>query len=864
MTGFYIIFSIMKYTESLIKKFISLRDDVSNIADKLILKTCEIEEIFDRKIPDLVVIWKVLEVKNHPDADKLVVCQLDCWHKWKYQIVTGGENVIEWAFVPVALPGCYLPKIDLHIEKRKMRWLESDGMICSKDELGIPEDQDQHRIWILQNGDDWDFDDLSDLDLWISLAKKYPRLEWFVFDVDNKTLTNRPDLTWHFGIATELNSMYHDQKNLISYNKVLDYYKNFQHTNLIELLENAQKSSRKIISQTAWLRSYILLNIQNISVLKSTFFTRLQLLDLWLEPRSNWVDFSNLFLFLTGQPVHFFDADNVNGDIIVRNAFDWEKFEDLFWKEHSLLETDIVIADKEKILALAGVIWAKTSWVTENTKNVLVEIANFDPVMVRKTWTRLGLRTDAELRFEKDINPEFSLMAFIFFMDFIKDYSKDLWGFDFGGIDFFLSEKVKSTCGIHQEITLNPQKMENFIFGKSEDGFISKAKSYLEGIGFVVKEQKDIWLLEVPFWRSPKDVSIKEDVYEEVARLYGYENVVSIPIIWEMKNVEYKWFVDLQRKIEDFMVWNWKFDQMETYPWVDNKFLDMFGTDKNLLYSLQNPLNVEASLLRDCMLYNLLSYVVKNSRFFDEISIFDLWKVRNKRWEWVNKTDLKEIDNQNKHSSMIVGERMQIWALVYKKTLDNWFEDSFLVLKSLMKDLFAEIGVCLELEFVPLDRDYAHPKKQIKIFVKIGWEKKLLWFIISIHPLVSKELKIPENSSLSYLSLYLDVLWEATSVSKNKFSYETLQDQIVWRDLCFVLDNDRNFGNILSEVEKVKEVSDIDIFDIYEWENLWKSKKSISFKFKIKWDWNMTTEEINEIMNKVISVVEQVWWELRK
>lgn len=181
----------MRYSLSLLKKYIGVQDTAENIARHLTLKTCEIEEIIERNLPREIVIGKVLEVKQHSNADKLKVCQIDCGKAGKFQICTGGENIVDNVYVPVAIPGCYLPAIDLKIEPRQMRGEDSNGMICSKGEVGINEDEEMHWIWIL----DEDLSDLSDADIGTPLGEKYPWMNNAVLDVDNKTVTHRPDLT---------------------------------------------------------------------------------------------------------------------------------------------------------------------------------------------------------------------------------------------------------------------------------------------------------------------------------------------------------------------------------------------------------------------------------------------------------------------------------------------------------------------------------------------------------------------------------------------------------------------------------------------------------------------------------------------
>ena len=204
-----------------------------------------------------------------------------------------------------------------------------------------------------------------------------------------------------------------------------------------------QKLERAIKVSSEAVNTYIALEIKNIEVKKSDFFSRLQLKDIGGKSVNNWVDFANLFMNISSQPIHLFDADKVKGDLQVRNAREGELFVDLFEVEHSLKSTDIVIADNEKVLALAGVIGGLESAVSDTTKNVLVEIANYDPVIVRKTGTRLGLRTDAELRFEKNINPEWSLYSLLLFLDELKYYAKTLGNYEIGGVGYFIKSDLK-------------------------------------------------------------------------------------------------------------------------------------------------------------------------------------------------------------------------------------------------------------------------------------------------------------------------------------------------------------------------------------------------------------------------------------
>ncbi|MBP7842075.1 hypothetical protein KA037_05485 [Patescibacteria group bacterium] len=201
--------------------------------------------------------------------------------------------------------------------------MDSNGMICSKTELGINEDAEHHWIWDLTK----DFTDLSDKDAGTPLSVKYPFLESCIWDVENKTITHRPDLTGHFGIATELYAMYEDDK--ITKKDIVKIMDKVLDTDIVDFLEDSKASVKKISPKTDKLRSYVLAEISDIEVKSSSFMTRLILRDLGHTPKNNWVDFSNIFMYLTGQPVHFFDADTIVGDVIIRMAKDAEEFIDL-------------------------------------------------------------------------------------------------------------------------------------------------------------------------------------------------------------------------------------------------------------------------------------------------------------------------------------------------------------------------------------------------------------------------------------------------------------------------------------------------------------------------------------------------------
>jgi len=838
---------IMKYHLQVLKKYLSLDATPEDIAQNLILKTCEIEWIEERKIPKSIVIGKIEQVEKHPDADKLNVCQVNCWDKWKYQIICWGTNVAVGLYVPVALVWTPFPEAWITIAKRAMRGIDSEGMICSKWELQINEDKDTHWIWDLAQ----DLEDISDTDLWTPLTDKFPWLDSTIFEVDSKSLTNRPDLTGHFWLAVDLNAIYPDSQK--KFNGIKKWMEDFRDTNILEVINNWEKVlDRKVEGRSKGVNTYIALWINNVEIKKSDFFSRLQLIDFGSNPINNWVDFSNLFMNTVGLPIHTFDADKITWNIIVRDAEDGEKFTDLFWNVHELKSTDVVISDESwKALALAWVVWGLDSWITENTKNIIVELANFDPVAVRKTWTRLGLRTDAELRFEKNISPSYSLYCLLLFLEELKYYAKDLGNYELWGIASYVSDEVDP---MRKKIIETPwNEMESLIFGEKQENFKEKSQQILRNLGFEVQDNS----VCVPLRRGPDDMNIKEDITEEIARIWGYDTIKNQPLLSEITSQPYSDSVWLLREVEEMMVELFNFDQLETYPWVSKQQVEGLGNNVEELYTLQNPLNPEFPYLRDTMLYNLLNICSKSSKFYNSFKIFDIWKT------WKKNRTIYSHNLDQRYAENHFSEELSIGACWYEKWAKNWSEDPLLWMKSVISSLLNKLGIKGKIFFEKSDFSHFHPKKQAKIILR-NWPTPLeIGRIGSLHPFVLQKNKLPESAELCTFELNLEALKGLVHQGSNEKEYETFQDQILRRDLSFIVDAKEDFGNIITALEKMQDIQEVKVFDLYQWENLWDGKKSISVQIKIKGDWSMTTELINTIMQNAIKKVESTWAHLR-
>ena len=245
---------------------------------------------------------------------------------------------------------------------------------------------------------------------------------------------------------------------------------------------------------------YSLLQLDAITVRRSPFYDRLSLIDSGLQSKNNWVDFSNLFMTIVGQPIHIFDADKIKGTLVVRNASDGEHFVDLFGASHSLVAQDIVIADESGVIALAGVVGGASTVVSDSTTNIVIEMAHFDPVATRRTSMRIGVRTDAVMRFEKTISPLLSLTSLSLILDVLKQYAPMLGEYTIAGATSIMTDEIRTKAMSGQYITIDPEECIRLLFGRAYDETTDKSMmiDILKLLGYEVEANRDV---RIPRWR---------------------------------------------------------------------------------------------------------------------------------------------------------------------------------------------------------------------------------------------------------------------------------------------------------------------------------------------------------------------------
>jgi phenylalanyl-tRNA synthetase beta chain len=562
------------------------------IASDLTLSTAEVESV-DEFLPHArgVVVGKVLTRVPHPKADRLSLCRVDVGGPEPLPIVCGAPNVAEGQTVPVALPGTLLPGIG-RMEKAKIRGEVSLGMICSEQELGLSDDAS--GIWVLP----------ENLVPGRTLAEALELSDWVIL-VDNKSITHRPDLWGHRGIARELSAIY--RRPLLP----LD-------TSWPKL--GAAPQVPVTIEHPACLR-YIALPIDGVEALASPLWLRLLLRAVGQRSLGQLVDISNFVMLDLGQPNHVFDRNELGTDgITIRKARPAERMTTLAGQVLTLSEDDLLIASNGEPVALAGVIGGANSEVRGSTRGLVLEVATFDATSVRRTSVRHGLRTDASARFEKSLDPELPPLAAAHFARVLSMLQP--------GVSFPSPvTDVRTAAPKSIEIVLRPGRVRDALGADLSDDAIADILSRL-GFGVSVSQRgtERALSVKVPSDRATKDIGIERDLIEEVGRLHGYGNITERPLIAPIvppPHDERRWLV---RRIADRLAGAAHFTETISYSFQSDELLALFGLSDLPHAILQNPVVMQQSRIRRTLVPSLLGNIEANRRYRDEVRLFEIGK----------------------------------------------------------------------------------------------------------------------------------------------------------------------------------------------------------------------------------------------
>lgn len=595
----------MKVSLNWIKEYVDLPKELSmtQLAHDLTMRTVEVEG-YENPADGLrqVVIGTILSVAAHPDADRLRVCEVEVGKDRALQIVCGGSNLYVGEKVVVAAPGSRVrwhgEGEPVEIQVGKLRGVVSEGMICAADELSLGAlfpAADEHEIM--------DLTDFPGAESGVELAELLD-LDDMILEIDNKSMTNRPDLWGHYGLARELAAIY---KRPLKCLPVFEKPAGLAEYDIT--VENGEDCSR--YAATVW---------EGLENGPSPFAMRMRLQLLGHTPRNLLVDLSNYVMLATGEPNHAFDYEQAGDHITVRRAREGEKIELLDETELTLCPEDLVIANTHEAMALAGIMGGKAHSIRGNTVKMVFETAVFHPAQIRKTSQRYDIRTDSETRFEKGIDQarvDQALGLMQALLSELQPQAKlvaqgDVWA------------RKQEEISLELDLNWLSRRLGRELYPIELDDL-------LKPLGFSTENiENNKVTVRVPSWRATGDISLNADLVEEAARMIGYENFEAIAPGVELHGAVQAPAPDLNRKVREFLASRGGLREVYTYPWQEDRFVRLCGEDERTL-CLSAPPAPEQATLRSSLIPGLLHAMKTNERYFEEFGIFESAQVFLKR-----------------------------------------------------------------------------------------------------------------------------------------------------------------------------------------------------------------------------------------
>ena len=787
----------MKFSYSWLTEHLKTNAHFEEIEKKLTSIGLEVEDIQDTgKAYQDFIVGQVLEEKKHPNADKLKLCKVDIG-KEKVDVVCGAPNVEKGMKVVYAPVGSTIPVNQMKIKAAKIRGVESYGMMCSEYELGISNEHD--GIIRLEEKE--------------TIGRSFSEIYGLNDIVIEIGITpNRQDCLGVKGIARDLASA--GMGELLE-RKISREKGSFKSPIKIEIQDN------KICS--AFAGRYF----RNVKNTESPEWLKNKLKSIGLRPISALVDITNFVMYDENRPLHVYDADKIDGKIIVRTANDGESFLALDEKDYQLKNGMCVIADEKKVLGLGGIMGGESTGCSTETKNVLLESALFDEINTAKTGRNLSILSDARYRFERGIDPNSTLK----------------------GIDL-ATQLILEICGGEcSEVELAGNIKEN----KNE---VSTSSSYISRrLGFEVSDKELISILSslgiktsqtgnaikclIPSWRQ--DIHGEADISEEVIRIKGYENIPTSNIRLKSKiNKNILNYAQKKLMKARHFIASIEYDELVTFSFTDSKNCEVFG-DINKL-KIVNPISEDLDILRPNLLPNLLQAIKKNkNRNFDSFSIFEI----GSQYRTTSPED---------QLNVACGIKSGIKTEKSWKNIQTEFD-----IYDVKQDLTSLIDYLMPgNKKISVSNDcpsWYHPGRSGSIKIN---NSVIAGYFGELHPSVANQFKI--KNKINIFELYLDELPNTEKKTTNKPVLNLSDFQIVTRDFAFVIDKKVKSEEVVTSAFKVDKelIRNVEIFDLFEDDSLGKDKKSIAINVTLQSNEKTLAEnDISEISSKIIESVEK-------
>ena len=817
----------MKISVDWIKDFVNLPEplDAKELSEKVTLGICEVEgwektgEMLNK-----VVVAEIKSVAPHPDADKLHLATIDLGGGKEAVVVCGADNCKPGIKAPYASLGTEFPG-GFKLEAKKIRGVLSEGMLCAEDELGLSENHDG----LMELSED------APVGKPLAEALK-DTVEDIILDIDNKSLTHRPDLWGHYGMAREFAAVY-EKPFIDKFNK--------EWAEKIKQRINNDGGSPPVtvhVEKDSANKGFLALSVDNIKVGESPQWMQRRLTAAGMRPINSIVDISNYVMLETGMPNHIFDRSTIKGGkIIVRRAGSEQDFVTLDEQVRKLIPSDTLVCDAERPSAIAGVMGGLESSVSQDTTSIMIELANWDDAEIRRTSTRLGLRTDASQRYEKSLDSQQLEKALLRIFELVLE----------------LNHEAKAAGGIQSANMSAPADLVietghrriSAVLG--EEVSEEKMTTILEALGFQVEkisgvsgENARTHKIHVPTWRSTKDIECEADIVEEIGRIIGYDNITPVSPVHEIEALRLSPAKSIMRKAGDFLVLRGRALEIYTYPLVGRALLEKaFWPVLNEKLTLANALTPEHDRMRPSLIPSLLEAASLNRKEHGSFRIFEIGR------------SYKELDGKD------FSKDLYQTGVVFQEAKEN----PFIELADTMEELISCLG--LPGRLVPWDPSAEHP------LVPAGWPgshpHEILdiqimgssrGIVFSLHPQAAGKFKLKGKTAVAVLDL-TEVMSRPV---KDKISFRSL-DRFPGSDfdLTVVTPADTHAADVLDVIKKlkIKEIRQSGVLDIFELED---KKKALTLHIEFRdSERTLDAEFIKDTEEKIIKALDKAGYPLR-
>ncbi len=744
-------------------------------------------------------IAKVLKAEKHPNADKLKVCDVTIGGKEILKVVCGAQNAREGLITIYAPPGAVIPKTNFELKVAKIRGVESKGMLCSESELNLSEESD--GIIELKNKEK-------------EIGKSY--FKSMSEKAINISITpNRADCLGVRGIARDLSSAGVGKLIPIKGKKIKQNLKHQIKTSITK-----EKNQGCDIFGSCY--------IKNITNKESPEWLKNKLIALGLTPISAVVDITNYVMFDLNRPLHAYDADKINKEIIVRNAKEGEMFEALDNRKYKLKKDMCVISDKSGVLGLGGIIGGTSTSTELDTKNILLEAAYFSPSSIRKTARDLNINTDAKYRFERGIDPNSTKEG----LELATELILKICGGE--ASKFQITGKTNQKSKI---INFQIEKFEKLIGISITTNEIDKI---LSSLGFKCKKSQKAIKVNVPSWRP--DVKLDEDLIEELIRIKGFNNIKLIEPSknrnQDTLNFKQKLFHLSQRSLasKGYM-------EIVTWSFTDSKIDKQFSKGEKEI-PIYNPISSDLDVLRRSIFSNLAIYLKKNQdRGYEDLSLFEIGPT---------------FFGKNPGEQQIVVGGLKSGKINRKSWLDKERNVDVFDIKSDAIKTLVELGIEEKNLFVSDNAKYSyHPGRSGSITLKSEKGPHLAYFG-EIHPGIIKNLDCKDKNIFGFEIFLKNIPEPNKKLRQSKKSFRASDYQKSERDFAFVIDKIFKIGALEKIIREVDEnlIQNVSTFDVYEGENIPKDKKSVAINVTLQAiDKTLSENDLDDISKKIIDTV---------